>query len=70
MAGTKQTPIAMVGNDLHSIEGRPPQRPANQGWFSHMGGKQPWKTLSRKPPCLHTPSTGGIKNIINVGLVW
>ena len=82
MARTKQTPrnpvrdrpIAAVGSDLHSIEGRLPPRPTNQGRASTtppttprpklkplMGGKQLRKSIVRKPPCLSTPSTGGIK---------
>ena len=36
-------------------------RSTNQGKVSHKGGKQPRKSLARKLPCLHTPSTGGIK---------
>ena len=66
MARTKQTPrnplrdrpTATVRSDLCSIEGRQPQRPTVK---PHLGGKQPRKSLARKPPHLHTPSTGGIK---------
>ena len=47
MARTKQTPrhlnkdrpIAAVGNDIQSIEGRPTQRPTGQGKASGKGGK-------------------------------
>ena len=82
MARTKQTPknpvrdrpIAAVGSDLHSIEGRLPSRPINQGGGlsatsiplrprlkPQVGGKQPRKSIARKPPHLRTPSTGRIK---------
>ena len=47
MARTKQTPrnpnrdrpIATVGNDIQSIEGRPTPRPTGQGKVSGKGGK-------------------------------
>ena len=66
--------IAAVGSDLCSIEGRLPPKPMNQGRVStpppttprpklkpQMGGKQTGKSMVWKPPCLSTPSTGGIK---------
>ena len=66
MARTKQTQrnpvrdrlIATVGSDLCSTEWRKPPRPTLK---PHMGAKHPRKSLARKPPHLHTPSTGGIK---------
>ena len=35
-----------------------------------MGGKQPRKSMVRKPPHLSTPSTKGKKSPIIIGLVW
>ena len=69
MARTKQTPrnpirdrpIATVGNDICSTEGRLLLRKTNQGKVLCMGGEQPRKSLARKLPCLHTPLTIGIK---------
>ena len=71
MARTKQTPrnpnrdrpIAGVGNNIQSIEGRPTPRPTEQGKVLGKGGKQPRKSLSKKLLHQCTPSTGGIKNL-------
>ena len=69
MARTKQTPrnlnidrpIAAVGNDIQSIEGRPTPRPTGKGKVSGKEGKQQRKSLPKKLLHLHTPSMGGIK---------
>ena len=70
----RDRPIAAMGSDLCFIEGRLPPRPTNQGGVSMpssatlrpklkpwIGGKQPRKSIARKPPHLSTPSTRGIK---------
>ena len=68
MARTKLTPrnpnrdrpIAVVGSDIQSIEGRPTPRPTGQGKVSCKGGKQPKRSLSKKLLHLPTPSMEGI----------
>ena len=70
----RDRPDAAVGSNLCFSEGRLPLRPTNQRGVSmphpgplrprlkpQVGGKQPIKSIGRKPPHLSTPSTGGIK---------